>query len=84
MKSIAKTFFSKRKQHDVRRRNCRRRGYGHRRELEDHDVAGEVDAGYLERALFTQVIGRPWRDDVLDVLGLVVSSPTSSRASPVI
>ena len=57
MNSIAKMFFSKRKQHDVGRRNCRRRGNGHRTELGDHDVAGEVDAGGLGHELSTQVIG---------------------------
>ena len=57
MNSIAKILLSKRKQHDVGRRSCRRRGNDHRRELEDDDVAGEVDVGGLERALFTQEAG---------------------------
>ena len=50
MNSIAKMFFSKRKQHDV----GRRRSNGNRKERGDHDVAGEVDTGGLEHALPTQ------------------------------
>lgn len=53
MYTVAKMFFSKRKQHDV----GRRRSNGNRRELGDHDVAGEVDTGGLEHALSTQVVG---------------------------
>ena len=53
MNSIAKMFFSKRKRHDV----GRRRSNGNRRELGDHDVAGEVGTGGLEHALSTQVVG---------------------------
>ena len=53
MYTVAKMFFSKREQHNV----GRRRGNGNRRELGDHDVAGEVDTGGLEHALSTQVVG---------------------------
>ena len=53
MYTVAKMFFSKREQHDV----GRRRSNGNRRELGDHDVAGEVDTGGLEHALSTQVVG---------------------------
>ena len=59
MTSIAKMFLSKRKQHDVRRR----RRNGNRKELENHDVAGQVDTGGLEHALFTQVLENVrWND----------------------
>ena len=52
MNSIAKMFFSKRKQHDV----GRRRSNGHRRVFRDLDVAGEVDTGDVENALSGQVV----------------------------
>ena len=42
----------------------REAGNGHRRELGDHDVVGEVDAGGLEHTLSTQVVGNVKRDDV--------------------
>ena len=52
MYTVAKMFFPKREQHNV----GRRRGNGNRRELGDHDVAGEVDTGGLENALSGQVV----------------------------
>ena len=55
MSSIAKMFFSKWKQHDVARRDCRCRQReattGSRWQLGDHDAAAEVDAGSLQNAL---------------------------------
>ena len=51
--TVAKMFFSKKKQHDI----GRRRSNENRRELGDDDVAGKVDIGCLEYALFTQVVG---------------------------
>ena len=55
MSSIAKMFFSRWKQHDVARRDCRCRQCeattGSRWQLGDHDAAAEVDAGSLQNAL---------------------------------
>ena len=63
MNSIAKMFFSKREQHVV----GQRRSNGNRRELEDHDVAGEVEAGGLEHALSTQAVANVRWDDAASV-----------------
>ena len=67
MNPIAKIFFSKRKQHDVGWRICRRRSPRHRRKLRGHDVPSEVDAGDLEHTLSTQVVEDVGRDNAASI-----------------
>ena len=67
MNSIAKMFFPRRKQHDVGQRICRRRGHRHRRELRNHKVASEVDAGGLEHTLSTHVVENVGRNHAVSM-----------------